>query len=150
MPLLKEGAEQLSKDPSCPKIIIGDVSTKKWPKSNPMFFYTCERDGQLFTVNRKKSQIEATRKTGGTSFVPTPIDANIAISSCKKFIKSSATVPSSVETSFFDTGTHAYPNGNLRVTMGFSAKNAFGGEGKYYANCLVLPNGKLEGNISEK
>lgn len=74
-------------------------------------------------------------------------DTNDAMTACRELIKDNATIPSSVNIHFSGSDTYtSQEDGRVVITFNFDAKNEYGTEIGYTANCYFSPqrNGTIE------
>lgn len=149
MPLLKSGAPQVMKEAGCDVIDYADVSSTKGSKANPVFYYTCVKNGIPTNIFVSKTDLEK-----GATTVAKPINEGTAKRQCEDFAKGELNHPSTFDSGIFDWGSQTWPNGRRRIVMDFTAKNSFNMELPASVNCLFIPDGKggydLEGNVIEQ
>ena len=66
---------------------------------------------------------------------------------CKKMAESNARHPSTVRHKMSSDSFYRAKNGNIAVTIGFTAKNSFGVEMEHKARCIFPTNGDPEISI---
>lgn len=130
-------------NPECAIMDPGTVSMSqsKGTKTNPMFFVMCGKGSTLHNVFFSKSDIEK----GNLAKTPKAISESIAIKQCSNKIKSTASVPSSVNIhQLMGKAYKAHANGNASILLDFDAKNKLGNTLEYQARCVIQPNGKTD------
>lgn len=113
----------------------------------PVYFITCNSpDDRPFNVWFETSDADSAK-----SFAAIPnIDRATAVQVCEQAAKMAANNPQTVDFSrFMDVAFLTYPNGRSRLLSTFSAKNAFGVEGKFNIGCLFDGSQLIETNITE-
>jgi hypothetical protein len=134
---------------NCASIDPGTLakSPSRSKAGKPVFFITCNSPkGQPFNV-----WFEPTDAERGKSFAAIRnIDRATAVQQCEQAARMAANNPQTVDFSrFLDVAFLTYPNGRSRLLSTFSAKNAFGVEGKFNIGCLFDGSQLIETNISE-
>lgn len=66
---------------------------------------------------------------------------------CGQMIKGKVNYPASVKYSYYSSSVYHAPNGNIAVTIAFTAKNGFGNDMDHKARCIFEPNGVSEISI---
>ena len=66
---------------------------------------------------------------------------------CGQMIKGQVNYPGSVKYSYYSSSVYHAPNGNIAVTIAFTAKNGFGNDLNHKARCIFEPNGVSEISI---
>jgi len=132
----------------CPTIDPGTLSKSgnRGTKAKPVFFVTCQGE-QPFNVWFEP----ADAADRGKSFAATRnIGQGEAVLACEQAAKQAANNPQTVDFSrFMDVAFVPYANGNSRLVSSFTAKNAFGVEGKFRIECFFEGGTMTEQNISE-
>lgn len=132
----------------CPSVETSSLakSDSRSSPGKPMFYVTCQ-GSQPFNVwfgpedaaNQSK-KFSAIGNIGQTE----------ALSACERSAKMAANNPQTVDFSrFMSVAFVPYPNGNSRLISSFTAKNAFGVEGKFRIECFFEGGTQTETNISE-
>ncbi len=122
------------------------ISGSKGTKSNPVFFVTCGKDYKVFNVFFSKSDVEKDKQFRAKKH----ISKSRATDLCENYAKSNATHPSTVDFSrIMNLSVYETPNGRIRVTSTFTAKNSFNLEIKHKISCLIDGNGLIEASINE-
>lgn len=132
----------------CPSVETSSLSKSDSRSSpgKPMFYVTCQ-GSQPFNVwfgpedaADQNKTFSAIRNVGRTD----------AVMACERSAKQAANNPQTVDFShFMDVAFVPYPNGNSRLISSFTAKNAFGVEGKFRIECFFEGGTQTETNISE-
>lgn len=142
-------AERVAMSKQCDKVIDVSLSdTKSKPKSYIVFFVDCKNKERFFV---SESDIELGYKAISINeeFKNKDINTNSYYNSCLNGIKSSVNFPSTVDSSIFDRRIGPSVTGGIIVMMKFSAKNAFGVEENFIAQCDYYDNGKSDIRISK-
>jgi len=134
---------------NCTSIDLGTLSKSpsRSKSGKPVFFITCNSpNDQPFNV-----WFEPGDAKSNNSFAAIPnIDRATAIQSCELAAKMAANNPQTVAFSkFLDVAFITYPNGRGRLLSTFTAKNAFGVEGKFNIGCLFEGNQLIETSLSQ-
>jgi hypothetical protein len=120
--------------------------TKSTP-GKPVYFITCNGiSDQPFNVWFERGDAK-----GGKSFAAIPnIGRGDAVLACEQAAKNAANNPQTVNFStFMDVAYIPYPNGRSRLLSSFTAKNAFGVEGKFTIGCLFEGSNLIETVVNE-
>lgn len=113
------------------------TSQSKGTKSNPVFFVTCEKEGEPYNVFFSKSEAESNTSPK----IPKALDETTAVQKCIDEIKRNANHPESIDSHYLLGKAYiAHPNGNATVMLTFGVKNSFETE----IDCLVQPNGETD------
>lgn len=134
LPLLKEAATKIMAQASCEKIDFAARSVNKGTKANPVFYFTCVKNGIPTNIFLSVSEM----KEGHISHME-PIDIAEGRQRCSNYAKAQLNFPSTFSSGIFSWGTMDWPNGRRRVVMDFTAKNAFGMKLPASINCLFIP-----------
>ena len=115
--------------------------------AKPVYFITCNGpEDRPFNV-----WFERDDATSSKSFAAIRnIDRGAAVLACEQAAKAAATNPQTVDFStFMDVAYLTYPNGRSRLLSSFTAKNAFGVEGKFTIGCLFDGQELIETVVNE-
>jgi len=144
LPLLIQGAKKIkAENPNCLEITDGTTRPKEYQKKgNPAFYVTCRISGKPSYMNLyfTKSQL----LSGDPIVPPAPISAEAARDNCLQAVKQQLHFPSSFKPDNIVVLEAAHSNGRRSVTIDFFAKNGFGNELPQRAQCLAMPDGKVE------
>lgn len=127
--IVRENDNCLSVDPG-----TLSESGSRGTAARPVYFITCNGpNDRPFNV-----WFERDDATSGKSFAAIRnIDRGDAVVACERAAKAAANNPQTVDFStFMDVAYLTYPNGRSRLLSSFTAKNAFGVEGKFTIGCL--------------
>lgn len=119
----------------CDDIDPGTVARSKDRSTpgSPVFFVTCKSGSSYFNVWFKPGDAAA----GKIFHAIRNVDQGSAVLACERAAKLAANNPQTVNFStFMDVAFVPYPNGNSRLVSTFTAKNAFGVEGKFNIECF--------------
>ncbi|GAB1668159.1 hypothetical protein Mh1961_13790 [Mannheimia haemolytica] len=133
-------AELVAKSKQCDKVIDVSLSdAKSNPKSYIVFFVDCKNKERFFV---SESDIEFRHKAISLNeeFKNKNINASNYYNSCLKGIKARANFPATVDSSVFDRQIGPSTTGGVIVMMKFSARNAFGVEENFIAQCDYYEN----------
>jgi len=146
MPLLRAGAIKVFEQASCERIDYADVSVTKGTKQQPVFYYTCRKNGIPTNIFVSLKELQRSNFA-----LPVAINVEIAKERCEQYIKAQLNFPSTFDSSWFNWSTQEWPNGRRNILIEFTAKNAFNLELPSTATCLFIPTSKggykMEGNI---
>lgn len=131
----------------CVSIDPGSVSKSgdRSAPGKPVFFVMCNNPAGVFNVWFEPGDAKA-----GKVFQSLKnIGQGEAVLACERAAKQAANNPQTVDFStFMDVAFVPYPNGNSRLISSFTAKNAFGVEGKFRIECFFEGKSLTEQNIS--
>ncbi len=150
MPALLKAARLVKQNPQCLEVITGSTEPGHDKGSDPTFFITCRipqlgvEDYANFYV--RKSELSSVAIPG----LPKPVSEQKAQDRCRNFIQHTAKFPSTVSYDWLGITSSVATNGNWEVLIDFVATNSVGANLPYRARCIVLPNGKTEGNLSAR
>lgn len=135
-------------NPRCAKLDPSSayVSKDKGTKKNPVFYVTCEPEGEsVFNYFFSKSDVDV----GSTLAAAKHIDQMRALNLCEQYAKSQSQNPQTVKFSkFWNKGVKEYPNGRTRLNSTFEASNLMGVEMKFKITCLFDEKGFIEGEVT--
>lgn len=122
------------------------VSSDRGTAVEPVFFVTCENEGNAFNVFFSKSDI------GNEITLPAirHIERSTAIDRCEEYAISVAANPSTVEFSkLMSLNVVEHPNGRTSVTSAFTARSGFDVEEKFDISCMLDGAGLFEAIVTE-
>ena len=140
--IVRENDKCLSVDPG-----TLSKSVDRGTAANPVYFVTCNGPDDLpFNV-----WFERDDAASGKSFAAIPnISQGEAVLACERAAKRAATNPQTVDFSTIMAVSYIpYNNGNTRLSSSFTAKNAFGVEGKYTIQCFFKGQELTETTVKE-
>jgi hypothetical protein len=150
-PLLKEGADQLTKNPECPALRWRDISPEESTEQEPVFFYTCDSPKRgIFNVMITKSEIERAHAGNATHAIVTPYDENKAAALCEDFIQQQRAADTKEITTGNKNTPRIYANGKTHLVWNITIKTNKDEEKYLKADCTILPNGKLHAEVNER
>lgn len=122
-------------------------SVDRGTAANPVYFITCNGPDDL-PFNVWFERYDATTRT---SFATAHnIGQGEAVLACERAAKRAATNPQTVDFSkIMDVSYKPFPNGSTRLSSSFTAKNAFGVEGKYTIECFFVGQKLTETAVNE-
>ncbi|WP_313392062.1 hypothetical protein [Sphingobium yanoikuyae] len=132
----------------CPSVETSSLakSDSRSSPGKPMFYVTCQ-GSQPFNVwfGPEDAANQSKKFTAIAN-----IGQGEALTQCERSAKMAANNPQTVDFSrFMSVAFVPYPNGNSRLVSSFTAKNAFGVEGKFRIECFFEGGTQTETNISE-
>ena len=141
-----KAANKAALDRQCKSVAAAEISSSA-TYNNMLFFVDCETPSGGFKrfkftesqLNNPNSSAISESDKAYTQWEATKL--------CEGLIKRNANYPSTVGVNLYNVGFRKFETlGNVQVSMNFKAKNAFGLELKYKANCLFNPgdpNGEI-------
>lgn len=132
----------------CPTVDPATLSKSgnRGTKAKPVFYVTCQGE-QPFNVWFEPEDAADRRKSFAAA---RNVGQGDAVLACEQAAKQAANNPQTVDFSrFMDVAFVPYANGNSRLISSFTAKNAFGVEGKFRIECFFEGGTMTEQNISE-
>lgn len=137
-------------NPRCAKLDPSSayVSKDKGTKKNPVFYVTCEPEGEeVFNYFFSKTDVDV----DSTLAAAKHIDQMRALNLCEQYAKTQAHNPQTVKFSkFWNKGVKEYPNGRTRLNSTFEASNLMGVEMKFKITCLFDERGFIEGEVTNE
>jgi len=149
---VRKGAlRALSDDKQCKRIDYGRKVTGLvlGIDRTGQYYVTCQNEEVLaFNVFFSKADVVSNKSLAP----PTPYDESASRKMCEAAIKSKARFPSTVNVhSFMGYATKTFPgDGRRLIVQDFSAKNGYGLELTYKAECWTNPDGQFEIEIHEE
>lgn len=132
----------------CPSVETSSIakSDSRSSPGKPMFYVTCQGSQPFNVWFGPEDAANQSKKFSAIG----NIGQGEALAACERSAKMAATNPQTVDFSrFMSVAFVPYPNGNSRLVSSFTAKNAFGVEGKFRIECFFEGGNQTETNISE-
>lgn len=132
----------------CPSVETSSLakSDSRSGPGKPMFYVTCQGSQPFNVWFGPEDAANQNKKFSAVA----NIGQSDALMACERSAKEAANNPQTVDFSrFMDVAFVPYPNGNSRLISSFTAKNAFGVEGKFRIECFFEGGNQTETNISE-
>ena len=107
-------------------------------RKDPVFFVPCGTGYDVHNIWFRPK--DAYKKSLAP---PKPILGHKALSVCQQEVKKKLNHPQTFSMNFMDNAFKVYASGRARQGFGFKAKNAFGLESRYRADCLFENNHKV-------
>ncbi len=148
--LLRKAARQVQKSPDCLEVTQALIDRAQSKPGRPVFWVTCRVnrpapfDAENFFITKEEIERDVIIR------LPPPVDKYAAIDVCKQYVRRQAKFASSVNFSLLGTRSSQAPNGNAKVILDFTAKNEFGAELPYRAECRFTTDGKSEASIDPR
>lgn len=145
--LAPQVSELVAKSKKCDvlsEVALSDAKSK--PKKNIVFFADC-KNGERFYISEEDIVNQRSAVSLNEAFEN--LDKESYYRSCLNAVKARANHPSTVDSSIFGRNIKATPTGGVFVYMDFTAKNSFGLEEEFNAQC-TWNEGKMSIEIYNK
>lgn len=142
----RKAAETAARNPQCKQVDGSELSSIKSTLNNMQFFVDCNMDSKMVRFRFTESELD--NQVAAVSESEKAFTKEQSGELCKELIRKSVNHPSTLGINGWDYGYKKFePVGNTAVWMDFKAKNGFGLELKYTAECKFQP-GNPNGEIT--